>query len=366
MSTGESSTANSALPPREEPLIIAGEAVPLGTSREILLPFGESYIGHPETIPVYALRAPEPGPRVFIAGALHGDELNGMGIVRALLYGPPLNLRKGTLILMPVLNIHGLERHSRYMPDRRDPNRCFPGSPTGSHTSRFAYAIYNEVVRQCDYGIDFHSAAVRRTNYPNVRGYLRDPGTRRLARTFGCELIVNTRGPSGSLRRAAVGAGVPSIILEAGEVWKIEPGVVDIGVRGVLNVLKDLDMIAGEPEEPELQLTISKTTWVRAETGGILGFHASPGQLVRAHEAVATMYSLWGSEQTSLIAPVNGVVLGMTTMPVVTAGGPVYHLAVLNKRQLAQAERLREARGDDDPYARIEEDLATNITIQDV
>jgi predicted deacylase len=348
---------------RGEPLVIARERIARGETREVMLPVAESYLGHTECIPIYVMRAKKAGPRVFLAGALHGDELNGMGIVRELLYGKPPELLKGTLILMPILNIHGLARHSRYMPDRRDPNRSFPGSSGGSLTSRFAHAVFNEVVRQCDFGIDYHSAAVRRTNYPNVRAYLRDAGTRRLAKAFGAELIVNSRGPAGSLRRAAVAAGVPTIILEAGEVWKIEPGVVEVGVRGTLNVLKELGMIAGEPQRPAFQMTVTKATWVRSELGGVLGFHARPGQVVRAGEGIATVYSLFGREQTSLLSPVNGIVLGMTTMPVVQPGGPVYHLAVLSSRQFSVAARQIRDRAADSPYSRIAEDLATNITL---
>lgn len=348
-----------------EPLVIAGEAIACGETREIMLPFAESYLGHTEAIPTYVQRAKEPGPRVFIAGALHGDELNGLGIVRELLYGTPPPLLRGTLILMPVLNIDGLERHTRYMQDRRDPNRCFPGTANGSRASRFAHAVFNEVVRQCDFGIDFHSAAIRRTNYPNVRAWLRDPGTKRLAQAFGCELIVNSRGPAGSLRRSAVSQGVPTIILEAGEVWKIEPGVVDIGVRGTLNVLKSLGMLEGEPERPACQLTVTRTTWVRSEIGGVLGFNATPGKLVRRNEWLATVRSLFGSEQTSLISPVDGIVLGMGTMPFVKPGGPVYHIGVLSKRQINQAERDRKQRSPLDPFQRIQEDLATNITLHD-
>ncbi|HOD49618.1 MAG TPA: M14 family metallopeptidase [Candidatus Hydrogenedentes bacterium] len=319
-------------------LVIAGQDIPLGETRELQLPFDETYLGESITLPIYVMRAPQPGPRLFLTGTLHGDELNGMGIIRELLYGDPLELLRGSLILIPVINIHGLERHSRYMPDRRDPNRCFPGSSRGSQTSRMAHAIFTEIVRQCDYGIDFHSAAIQRVNYPNVRAYTRNAKTRMLAEAFGCELIVNNQGPQGSLRRSAVQAGVPSIILEAGEVWKIEPAVVEIGVRGVLNVLRTVGMLGGEPSTPPFQLIVTKTTWVRAPMGGILDFHARPGDVVRQGDCLATMSSIFGQAQSSLAAPVNGIVLGMTTMPVVKPGGPVYHIAALSKRKFHQAQ----------------------------
>ncbi len=349
---------------RGRTLVIAGERIRPGQTRELQLRFGATYLGTPVSIPVYVMRARADGPRVFIMGVIHGDELNGIGIVRELLYDQPPKLLKGTLVIIPVANIQGLERHSRYMPDRRDLNRSFPGSPNGSLTRRLAHAIFTEIVAQCDYGIDFHSAALRRTNYPNVRASMRDAGTKRLARAFGCELIVSSKGPRGSLRYAAVEAGVPTIILEAGEVWKIEPRVVEIGVRGCLNALKDLGMIEGKPEPPSFQLTITKTLWVRSELGGLLGFHVRPGQLVRKNQGLATIYNIFGREQTSLLSPADGIVLGMTTMPMVNPGGVVYHLAALSQRKFEETERKMAGRAATSLYARIQDDLATNITLR--
>jgi predicted deacylase len=199
---------------------IAGQKVAPGETRTLSLKFSESYLGSPVTVPIHVLRARKPGPRLLLTGCVHGDELNGMGIIRELLYDQPPKLVKGTLVCVPVVNVYGLEHHLRYLPDRRDLNRDFPGSENGSLSSRLAHVIFENVVRQCDYLVDFHSAAVRRTNYPNIRADLSHPETRALARSFGCELIVNGKGPVGSLRRAALAAGVPSIILEAGEVWK--------------------------------------------------------------------------------------------------------------------------------------------------
>lgn len=346
-------------------LVIAEQEIPLGETRELQLPFDETYLGESVSLPIYVMRAPKPGPRIFLTGTLHGDELNGMGIIRELLYGEPLQLLKGSLILIPVINIHGLERHSRYMPDRRDPNRCFPGSSRGSQTSRMAHALFTEVVKQCDYGIDFHSAAIRRVNYPNVRAYTRNAETRMLAEAFGCELVVNTKGPQGSLRRSAVEAGVPCIMLEAGEVWKIEPAVVEVGVRGVLNVLRTVGMLKGEPRESPFQLIVTKTTWVRAPMGGLLEFHARPGDLVRQSECLATMSSIFGREQSSLLAPVNGIVLGMTTMPAVKPGGPVYHLAALSKRNFQQAQQYLNTGERKGLFGRVRRELTSAIAFRE-
>lgn len=351
--------------PRSETLRIGDEVIGLGERRELQLKFSESYLGVPVSVPIYVNRAAADGPRVFLVAAIHGDELNGLGIVREFVFERAPELLCGTLICIPVVNIYGLERHSRYMPDRRDLNRCFPGAPDGSLASRLAYGIFQQVVIQCDYGIDFHTAAVRRTNYPNIRAELSDPQVRKIAMAFGCELVVDSKGPTGSLRRTAVKAGVPTIIFEAGEVWKIEPGVVEVGVRGCTNVLRYLGMLEGEPEPPVFQAMIERAVWVRAEQGGILSFHARPGELVKEGDALATCHNMFGRERTILRAPVGGIVLGMTTMPAVKPGQPVYHLAVLTSRAVdAIDEEIKEG-AQDLSYTKVRDHLSTNITIQD-
>jgi len=186
---------------RQRTLSIGGHRIRAGETRVIPIKFSESYAGGPLYVYVHVTRGQKRGPRIAMTGTVHGDELNGMGILRALLYPEPPKIRAGTLVCVPTVNVLGLENHSRYMPDRRDLNRCFPGSETGSMSSRLASVLFNEVIKKCDYLLDFHSAAVRRTNYPNVRADLRNPGVRMLARAFGCELIVDGKGPEGSLRR---------------------------------------------------------------------------------------------------------------------------------------------------------------------
>ncbi len=351
--------------PRTEPLRIGDDVVAPGERREFQLKFSESYLGVPVSVPIYVNRATVDGPRVFLVAAIHGDELNGLGIVREFVFDKTPDLLRGTLICIPVVNIYGLERHSRYMPDRRDLNRSFPGTRDGSLASRLACAVFDDIVKQCDCGIDFHTAAVRRTNYPNIRAELTDAKVRKLAMAFGCELVVDSKGPSGSLRRTAVAAGIPTIIFEAGEVWKIEPGVVEVGMRGCTNVLRYLGMLEGNPEPPVFQALIEKTTWVRAEQGGILSFHARPGELVKEGDALASCHNIFGRERAILRAPVGGIVLGMTTMPAVKPGQPVFHLAVLNSRAVDAIDEEIKDGPDDLSYTRLRDHLSTNITIHE-
>lgn len=343
---------------------LGGVTVPAGGSRQIRLKISERYTGDPISLPVHVVRGKKPGPTVFVSAAIHGDELNGMGVIHDLIFGEPIDLTHGTLILVPVVNIFGLEVQSRYMPDRRDLNRSFPGNSKGSLTARVANVFFNEVVSQCDFGIDLHTAAGGRTNFPNVRGDLTNPGVRRIAKAFGCELMVHGKGPDGSLRREAVKAGCPTIILEAGEPLKIEPSVLAIGLRGVRNVLRELGMISGAVEVPSYQMRVNKSTWVRAEVGGILRFHVAPGAFVEAGEAVATNASVFGETQNQLLAPADGIVLGMTTLPTVKPGEPVCHLAVPTRSLRLLRKQLKQGKPNT-LYHQIRKDLATNVSVSE-
>ncbi len=323
----------------------------------------ESYSGIPVRIPVTVWCARKPGPCVFVTAAVHGDELNGVGIVRELLLNPPFELDAGALILVPVVNMLGLDRHQRYLPDRRDLNRSFPGNSTGSLAKRFAHVLFEAVVPQCDYGIDLHTAALRRTNYPNVRADLRQSETKRLAFALGSELVINGKGPEGSLRRSACAVGCPTIVLEAGEVWKIEPTVVEFGVRGIRNVLIELGMIAGAVTPPSYQVRIDKTKWIRAEVGGILQFHVAPGDVVEEGQALATNSDLHGREKNVIRSPVEGVVIGMTTLPAVTPGDAICHVAIPPRRGIRAIRRARSRAPDEALDERVRDELSTSVSV---
>jgi hypothetical protein len=350
--------------PKRPAFTIAGTTVRRGETRDVRLQVSQRYTGDFVTLPVRVIRAAASGPTVFVTATVHGDELNGMGVVHELMFGTPPPLARGVLVLVPVLNIFGFETHDRYMPDRRDLNRSFPGMETGSLSSRLAHLITREIVKPADYGIDLHSAAAPRTNFPNVRGDLRNREVRRMATAFGCELMVNGPGPEKSLRREATKAGCPTIAVEAGEPGKIEPGVLEIGVRGVENVLKELGMLPGEPIRPAYQVRVEKATWVRAEVGGILRFHIAPGEPVEAGQPIATNVSVFGQEQNVLRSPVAGIVLGMTTLPTVKPGEPVCHIAIPN-RTLRAIRKTTGKAPRDRLHQRVRADLATSISVSE-
>ncbi len=344
--------------------VLSGVPVRRGQHKDIAIPVSQTYLGDTLHIPVRVMRGTRDGPAVFVLAGVHGDELNGTGIVHELIADPDFRIQAGILVLVPVVNIFGLEVHSRYLPDRRDLNREFPGSERGSLASRLANTVMQEIILRCDCGIDLHSAAINRTNYPNVRGDLEIPGVRRLAQVFGCELVVHGRGPQGALRNEACRADRPTITLEAGEPWKIEPSVLEIGVRGVRNVLAELGMIEAALLRPPYQTIVRRTKWVRAEVGGILRFHVVPGDFVRKGQKIATNFTILGAEQQSLLAPADGIVLGMTTLPLVKPGEPVCHIAIPSRSidGLERAWQTGESQGG--VYRRIRVDLATNMVVR--
>ncbi len=339
-----------------------GTKIVPGTSVDVNLTISESYSGGSVRIPIHICRAPDDGPVVFVTAALHGDEINGTGAVRELIRNDQFQLKRGTLLLVPVLNLLAFDRHSRYLPDRRDLNRSFPGSESGSLASRMANKIFTDIVLRSDYGIDLHTAAIRRTNYPNVRGDLTCPEVDRIAKAFGCEIVLNGKGPKGSFRREATTAGCQTIVMEGGEVWKVEPGIVESATRGICNVLKELGMLDGESESPNYQVMIERTKWIRADRGGFLQFHVAPGDILEKDQPLATNTTLLGSERSMLHAPFDSVVIGMTTLPAISPGEPVCNLGKLPKGTKPRELRRRRT-VEDGLEEQVVDALSSNILV---
>lgn len=346
-------------------LEIGGIEILASSQQNIAIDVGETFTGQPIKIQAHIWAGQEPGPVVLISGAIHGDEINGSGIVRELIRSKPFKLKKGVMVLVPVINVMGFEQRSRYMPDRRDLNRFFPGKEDGSLTSRFARVFFDEIVKKCSYVIDLHAAAWTRTNFPNLRANLGDPETADLAESMGCEVLLDSKGPEGSLRRACAKANIPAIVLEAGEVNKVEPSVVEFGVRLVTGALHHLGMTDQKGREPLYTTKIKRSTWVRANMGGLMDFHVAPGDIVDRGQQIATNLTLLGEEQNSLYAPFGGIVLGMTTLPSVMAGDPVIHLGqpVGGYRKI---KKLVEEASSKHLHERMRTDLQTNLVVSDI
>jgi predicted deacylase len=310
-----------------EPLTLGGHAVRRGESRDIAVEVSQTSLGSPINLLVRVVRAKKTGPVLFVCGAVHGDELNGTAVVRDLMLRD-LRLTRGTLILVPVLNVFGFERHTRYLPDRRDLNRCFPGHPGGNMAFRLAHTFYEQVIRRSDYGIDLHTATQGRINFPHVRGDLGDAGVGKLARCFGCQLVLDRKGHEMSVRQVATEFGCSTINFEAGEALRISRGDVELGVRGVLNALSGLGMVESKPRVAPPMIVVRDSVWARAHAGGLLRFSVRPGEIVEQGAQLASCDSFFRSAAPPVRAPVGGIVLGMGTLPVVRPGVPVCHIGI--------------------------------------
>ncbi|MBN1607583.1 MAG: succinylglutamate desuccinylase/aspartoacylase family protein [Polyangiaceae bacterium] len=326
-----------------EPMTIGGQAVRRGESRDIALEVSQTSLGVPINLLVRVVRARKVGPVLFVCGAVHGDELNGTAVIRDLMLRD-LRLARGTLILVPVLNVFGFDRHTRYLPDRRDLNRCFPGHPGGNMAFRLAHAFYEQVIKRSDYGIDLHTATQGRINFPHVRGDLADSGVGKLARCFGCQLLLDRKGHQMSVRQVATESGCSAINFEAGEALRISRPDVELGVRGVLNALSGLRMIESKPILALPTIVVRESVWARAHAGGLLRFSVRPGDIVEQGAHLASCDSFFRSAGPPVRAPVGGIVLGMGTLPVVRPGAPVCHIGIPDVPVGELVARLRKDR----------------------
>jgi predicted deacylase len=317
-------------------LELGGASVPQGARTDLLLKVSESYTGDRTSIPVTVVNGEHPGPVLFVTAAIHGDELNGIGIVRDLLGRLEPSEISGAVICVPVVNVLGMQFHSRYLPDRRDLNRCFPGSPGGSTASRIAHTLMTEIVQKADAGIDLHTAANRRMNLPQVRTSLSDPRARTLGQAFGAPFLIDASLRPGSLRDAAEKVGVPVLTYEGGQALRFEDDVIAVGVNGVLRVMAELGMTR-EPPPPGAPRVVdsSETHWIRADHGGILDLHVAPGDHVSEQQPLWTVTGPFGRERSQKLSPYEGYVIGMTTLPLVNPGDAVVHIAVPGMRGAA-------------------------------
>lgn len=312
--------------------------VAAGTRQTIDLPVSVLSDHTPVSMSVHVIHGRLDGPTVFVSAGVHGDEVIGVEIVRRLLRTDSLNALRGTLIVVPIVNAYGFINHSRYLPDRRDLNRSFPGSAEGSLASRLAHLFLTEIVARCDLGIDLHSAAIHRKNLPQIRV---SPGVDRiadLAEVFGAPVIMESPLREGSLRAAARGVGTDVLLFEAGEGLRFEEMFIRAGVAGVLRVLRHLKMVPAKgiakPKATPQYCTSSK--WLRAPAGGLLRSYKANGDVVSAGEVMGAVSDPFGDKEIELIAPFRGIVIGRAVLPVVNEGDAVFHLARVKSAAIAE------------------------------
>lgn len=306
---------------------LLGRSVSAGGKRRLFLRASESFAGTSVEIPVPVIRGLTPGPTVCLTAGVHGDELNGVEIVRKVFETiAPADL-SGMLIGVPVVNLHGFRRSSRYLPDRRDLNRFFPGHPGGSSASRIASALFQNVVLHCDRLVDFHTGSFHRTNIPQLRADLRRPEVLEMARGFGTPLIIHSEGAPGTLRRAAMNAGITAITYEAGEPMRFQVEEIARGFEGMRQLLATMDMV-GRPSrrgEPEV---FYHSRWVRVNDGGIFITERELGEAVDAGDVLGAVTDPVSNQRSQVIAPVPGRIIGMALSQVVIPGFAAFHLGL--------------------------------------
>ena len=317
---------------------IAGRNIHKGTRQTVDLPVSVLSDHTPVSMSVHVVHGKTDGPTVFVSAGIHGDEVIGVEIVRRLLRAPNLKSLRGTLIVVPIVNTFGFINRSRYLPDRRDLNRMFPGSPGGSLASRLAYLFLNEIVARCDLGIDLHSAAIHRTNLPQVRISPDNPHAAQLAEAFGAPVILQSPLREGSLRGAASEIGKDILLFEAGEGLRFDEMSVRAGVSGILRVLHHINMVPAKgiskPKAASQYCTSSK--WLRAPAGGLLRTFRADGDVVAKGDLMAIVSDPFGEREREIVAPFNGIVVGRAVLPVVNEGDAIFHLAKV--QSMTQAE----------------------------
>lgn len=309
-------------------LEIAGTPIPSQTKQYLEIPVARLPTQTPISIPVTVMNGAEAGAKLWLSAAIHGDELNGVEIIRQVLAKVDPHSLRGTLITVPIVNVFGFIEQSRYLPDRRDLNRSFPGSPTGSLASRIANLFMQEIVSNSTHGIDLHTASHHRTNLPQIRANLNDPETHRCAEAFRAPIMIHATTRDGSLREAVAKQHKPILLYEAGEALRFDPEAIEVGVAGVLRVMDLLEMISF-PTVGEPTLEIQKTRWIRANRSGILRLEAKLGERVKKRQHLGTIADAFGQDTAIVRASTAGIVIGHTQNPLVNQGDGIVHLAVL-------------------------------------
>ena len=322
----------------QDTLVIAGREIKPGERVTIELPVPSLYTHTQLEMPIQVVRGKKPGPTLFLSGAIHGDEINGVEIIRRVLEQRSLKRIRGTLIAVPVVNIYGFIYQSRYLPDRRDLNRSFPGSESGSLAARLANLFLKEIVAHCTHGIDLHTAAIHRENFPHIRAVLDDEETERMAAAFESPVILNSEIIDGSLRKSVEAMGVNIIVYEAGEALRFNEVAIRAGVRGVMSVMRKLEMLP-VPKTPRAQsytMVATASTWVRAPQSGIVRLIKPLGSRVRENEVLGMVADPFGEKEQQALAPYDGIVVGKTNLPLVNEGEALFHIAQV--KSMAKAE----------------------------
>jgi len=318
---------------------IAGKSIDAGSRKTVNIPVSTLSDHTPVTLSAHVIHGRNDGPTMFVSAGIHGDEVIGVEIVRRLLRAKNLKSLRGTLIVVPIVNTFGFLNHSRYLPDRRDLNRCFPGSPNGSLGSRLAHIFLNEIVARCSVGFDLHSAAINRTNLPQVRVSANNRDTMKLAHVFGAPVILTSALRDGSLRQEAKKIGVDVLLYEAGEGMRFDEMSVRAGLAGILRVLKKMDMLplAGIAGPKAKSVVCADSHWLRAPAGGLLRMFKAEGDVVDEGDIVAAISDPFGNGEIEVATRYSGIIVGRAVIPIVHEGDALFHVAAVKSSDAAEA-----------------------------
>ena len=313
----------------DKKFIILGQEIKMGESAIIEMEVAKLHTQNSLKIPIIVERAKKVGPVLLLLGGVHGDEINGVAIVRDIIrknYNKPT---RGTIICIPVFNVFGYLNQRREFPDGRDLNRVFPGTPKGSLASQFAYQFTEEIAPLVNYVLDFHTGAADRYNNPNVRCDIHQTGALKLAKIFGAPFIVHSNNIAKSIRETLNKMGKTILLFEGGKSLQLDPSVVNCGVEGTLNVMKYLKMYEGELNLEEDPVIIKDSKWLRAPHSGIFEPLVTNGSRVKHKTIIGRISDPYGEFEKKITAPFDCYIFGINTAPIVYKGDALFHVSII-------------------------------------
>ena len=309
-------------------VIIAGHTIRPGEFKEIIINIARLPSRTMIDTPIYVYRAPLDGPTLALTAGMHGDEINGMEIVRRIIDAGHNKVLRGTTVCMPIINVYGFLNYSREVPDGKDVNRSFPGSRSGSLASRVAWHMTHDIIPFIDVGVDFHTGGAMRTNYPQVRCVMQEPRNVELANAFNAPFTIDTPFRPHSLRQTGAKKGKNIIVYEGGESLRMDLTAIEEGINGTLRLMKFLRMIDWAPDSRTQSKIIWSSSWIRARTAGIFHPHIQVGNFIHKNQLVGSITDPFGEFREEIKSQGNGYIVGLNNNPVVNAGDALMHIGM--------------------------------------
>lgn len=315
---------------------IFGSRIAPGSTFVTSLPIASRYDYSDASIPIKVIHGKKEGPVLFISAAVHGDELNGIEIIKRLSKHKLIRKLQGTLILVPIVNIFGFQHQARYLPDRRDLNRVFPGSREGSIGARLAHSFIENIVSRSNFGVDLHTGAIHRFNLPQIRANLDDPGILELGESFNMPVLVNAGVRDGSLRECGEKMNIPIFLFEGGEALRFDEPVIQLALKGILSFMRKIKMLPPLPLEDNKKTPMfvaKSSSWVRAPHSGTVRLLKTVGAFVEKDEVIGLISDPFGDRAVKVYAKKEGVIIGVSRLPLVLPGDALFHVATVDSDQ---------------------------------